>query len=259
MPLDIFLDEVVQSFVGNLKLNLVGVYLHGSLAMGCFNTPSSDIDLLIVVNEKLSLKTKKNIITELLKLENRYRMFKLEMSIVLSNSLIEFEFPTPFELHYSKDHKEKYLKEKNYVCGGDVDPDLAAHIYVTQQRGICLYGLTIKETFKPIEKKYFIKSILSDVENALERILIDPVYTVLNLCRVLYFLKEGVVSSKKEGGEWGVKTLNSKYIKIVSACTKKYVNSYYNIILDYEILTEFVEYMKKEINEQLETRHSWSV
>ena len=28
--------------------NLTGVYLHGSLAMGCFNPDKSDIDLIIV-------------------------------------------------------------------------------------------------------------------------------------------------------------------------------------------------------------------
>ena len=31
--------------------NLAGVYLHGSLAMGCFNPRKSDLDLLTVVRE----------------------------------------------------------------------------------------------------------------------------------------------------------------------------------------------------------------
>lgn len=31
--------------------NLTGVYLHGSLAMGCFNPDKSDIDLIIVTEE----------------------------------------------------------------------------------------------------------------------------------------------------------------------------------------------------------------
>ena len=31
--------------------NLLGVYLHGSVAMGCFNPKSSDLDLLVGVKE----------------------------------------------------------------------------------------------------------------------------------------------------------------------------------------------------------------
>ncbi|MDQ0195648.1 nucleotidyltransferase domain-containing protein [Paenibacillus wynnii] len=37
-----------------LSGNLLGIYLHGSLAMGCFNPLKSDIDFLIVVKDKLT-------------------------------------------------------------------------------------------------------------------------------------------------------------------------------------------------------------
>ena len=33
---------------------LTGIYLHGSLAMGCFHPEKSDIDLIVVVSENLS-------------------------------------------------------------------------------------------------------------------------------------------------------------------------------------------------------------
>ena len=31
--------------------NLVGVYLHGSAAMGCYNAAKSDLDLIVVTGE----------------------------------------------------------------------------------------------------------------------------------------------------------------------------------------------------------------
>ncbi|MCK5129970.1 MAG: nucleotidyltransferase domain-containing protein [Clostridiales bacterium] len=37
----------------------MGIYLHGSLAMGCY-TNNSDIDLLIVVKEPLDFTKKEN-------------------------------------------------------------------------------------------------------------------------------------------------------------------------------------------------------
>ena len=53
------IGKIVESFKSILKDNLVGIYLHGSLAMNCFNPKSGDIDFLAVVKEKLGIKTKK--------------------------------------------------------------------------------------------------------------------------------------------------------------------------------------------------------
>jgi hypothetical protein len=50
-----------------------------------------------------------------------------------------------------------------------------------------------------------------DVKDAAQDVIENPVYVVLNLCRVLYYLEEGKVSSKKEGGEWGLKILPQDY------------------------------------------------
>jgi streptomycin 3"-adenylyltransferase len=36
-------------------------------------------------------------------------------------------------------------------------------------------------------------------------------YLILNLARVLAFMKDGLVLSKREGGEWGLKNLPEKY------------------------------------------------
>ena len=41
-------SEFVARFQNILKENLVGVYLHGSAVMGCFNPAKSDIDLIVV-------------------------------------------------------------------------------------------------------------------------------------------------------------------------------------------------------------------
>lgn len=66
------LDSVTEAFVRKsreiLGENLVGVYLHGSAVMGCFNEKKSDIDLLTVVNEKISDEIKKRYMDMVVKL-----------------------------------------------------------------------------------------------------------------------------------------------------------------------------------------------
>ena len=62
------LDNIISSYYGILKKNLIGIYLHGSLAMHCFNPLSSDIDFLVVVKEKPSFNEMRELIEVLLRL-----------------------------------------------------------------------------------------------------------------------------------------------------------------------------------------------
>lgn len=40
------------------KKTLTGIYLHGSMAMGCFNPEKSDIDLIVVIEDNISDRQK---------------------------------------------------------------------------------------------------------------------------------------------------------------------------------------------------------
>ncbi|QQZ09911.1 aminoglycoside adenylyltransferase domain-containing protein [Heyndrickxia vini] len=244
MSVEKFLEKVCSLFNHQLSPNLVGVYLHGSLAMGCFQPEKSDVDVLVIVKEKLRTYQKINLIQDILALET----YKLEMSILLERDLADFQFPTPFELHYSQMHRKRYLQEKDYLCANGVDSDLAAHLVITYERGICLYGKPVREVFHPINRKHYIQSIFNDVEDAVSEIVHQPDYLTLNLCRVLYFLSEGIVSSKKEGGEWGKKKVQDQYKPLVSHALTNYLGEGSKQEWDPIFLQQFAAYMLKEIS-----------
>lgn len=219
------------------------MYLHGSVAMGCYNEGESDIDILVVIKESLAEESKKKIVQDILRMEK----LKLEISILLEQELIDFTYPTPFELHYSEFHKERYMVDPNYLCAEGFDPDLAAHLVVTYERGICLYGKPIQDVFGPINHKYYVESILYDIENAVEKISEAPVYYTLNLCRVLLYLREGIVSSKREGGEWGAKVLPDLYKELISHCVSLYSGKNLDVNWDCSLLREFAKYASEKI------------
>ena len=54
---DYRIKEYINGFINllkyNLRENLKGIYLHGSLAMGCYYYPKSDIDVIAVVYSDL--------------------------------------------------------------------------------------------------------------------------------------------------------------------------------------------------------------
>ena len=71
------LSWIVRESREILKDNLIGVYLHGSLAMGCFNPKLSDVDFIVVVERKLSVDEKKERIEEL----REYMLERIEREV----------------------------------------------------------------------------------------------------------------------------------------------------------------------------------
>ena len=223
------LESVTKAFVREsreiLGGNLVGVYLHGSAAMGCFHEKKSDIDLLVVVNEKISDEIKMRYMDMVVRLNKDAPEKGIEMSIVRKDVCRPFVYPTPFELHFSIMHLKWYKEDPaDYIAKmKGTDRDLAAHFTIVYHRGKCLYGKKIKDVFEKPGRQDHFDSIMSDIADAEKDIITDPVYIILNLCRVLAYKQEGLILSKEEGGKWGLKVLPEKYHALISQALDEYM------------------------------------
>ncbi|WEG14393.1 nucleotidyltransferase domain-containing protein [Pullulanibacillus sp. KACC 23026] len=58
-----------------LKNKLVGLYIHGSLALGGFNPAGSDVDVLVVTSGRLTLPLKRSLAKCCLSLSNLFSLF----------------------------------------------------------------------------------------------------------------------------------------------------------------------------------------
>lgn len=206
--------------------NLLGVYLHGSLAMGCFNPRKSDIDLMLVVDKEPSDEEKLAFMQQVAAMNEEAPAKGLELSIVTRGAVKPFVYPTPFVLHFSPMHLGWFRQDPGgYITNmkGD-DPDLAAHCTVLLRRGIVLWGAPIPEVFGEVPKAAYLDSIRQDVAGAQEDILTDPIYMTLNLCRVLAYAREGLVLSKQEGGQWGLANLPHEHCPILRQALDCYAN-----------------------------------
>ncbi|WP_257007081.1 nucleotidyltransferase domain-containing protein [Shouchella clausii] len=86
MDQQVVLDKVTSLLKKKLSGSLIGIYLHGSMAMGCFNPLQSDVDILAVVKEKLSVDTYRKIANKLIRLEEEWKMvrgFEISIHILL--------------------------------------------------------------------------------------------------------------------------------------------------------------------------------
>ncbi len=246
------LSWLVREFRGILKANLVGVYLHGSLAMGCFNPKLSDVDFIVVVERKLSVDEKKEIVRKILKISESVDVPKkgLEFSVVLLKYTKNFVYPTPFELHFSKDWKSAYEKGEIDYTKENRDPDLASHFTVIRERGIVLWGKPIDEVFGYVDEKYYLSSLLEDVRSSLDSLHDDSVYFILNFCRVLQYMSEKKVSSKKEGALWAMKNLD-EFTDVIKNALDYYTGKSDSFNVEKERIEGFREYMLERIEREV--------
>ena len=241
------MDNLLNGFVEQSKEilgeNLVGVYLHGSSVMGCFNPQKSDIDLIIVMNHPMSDAEKRAYLDMVVKFNAMGPAKGIEMSIVLREVCKPFVYPTPFELHFSAGHLQWYRDDPDdYIRRmNGTDKDLAAHFTIINHRGKCLYGATIKDVFAEVPSNDYMDSIWFDVEGAAEEITEYPLYLTLNLARVLAYRQESLVLSKKEGGEWALEHLPAEYHPLITNALREYTENA-EAVYDDELAKRYAEY-----------------
>ena len=245
---DTLIKEFTEQSRSILQENLVGIYLHGSAVMGCFNPRKSDIDLIIVVERPLTDAVKRAYMDMVFRYSALGPAKGIEMSIVLRKVCKPFVYPTPYELHFSTGHLEWYKQDPDDHIRrmNGVDKDIAAHFTIINHRGRCLYGAPVKEVFAEVPSCDYMDSIWNDIAEAPENITEDTMYLTLNLARVLAYKEEGLVLSKKEGGEWAISHLPAEYHPLINDALREYSENA-AIVYDEALAKRYAGYMVKRI------------
>lgn len=251
MTADELLKRIAERYREILGDDLTGIYVHGSLAFGCFNAKCSDVDF-IVVTERQPDTAEKTAMTEvLLSLSDAAPEKGFEMSVVLSEHCGSFVYPTPFELHYSDAYKDDASEDITGFCERmhGTDHDLAAHFTVLREVGYAVCGKAVGEVFGEVPAEHYLDSIMRDIGGAVEDIGYNPVYYILNLCRVLGYRKGAGVLSKEQGALWAAEQLAPVWAEVVREALRCYRTGE-EYPADEDIpLSFFAEYMLGEINE----------
>lgn len=203
-----YLDRVVSTLSGELGPDLVGVYLHGSLAMDAFTPGRSDIDVLAVCAAPLSPARIGGLGEALVAVPLPASGVGLEFSLVTEAAARTPSAAPPFEVHVSH--------EDPFVTGGHDrhgDEDLPLHFAMARARGRSLFGPDAGDVLFAPDPALLIRSMRRDLEMARSEGVAwweghdDPesaslAYQVLNGARCLRYLETGELGSKVEGAEW---------------------------------------------------------
>lgn len=233
------------------QMQLEGVYLHGSLAMGCFNPDRSDIDILAVTRERLTIEAQQQLATAMLTLSKSPS--PIEISVQHLTQLRPWRYPPPFDFHFGESWRGRYETElAGRRCRGECDEvrtdiDLAAHITVVRARGVALYGPPASELFPPVPPQDYLAAIVDDVRWAFAEPDRDPGYAILNVCRVYRYLVTGEVCSKDEGGTWAMSVVPREYRALVAQALGEYRGKVAGS-LDRTAMAALLEYLEAHID-----------
>jgi predicted nucleotidyltransferase len=252
-------SKVIQSEVNTLQTelqrllgqNLLGIYLHGSLALGGFQPGRSDIDVIVVTVQRIDLETKCRCIELLLRISKM--PCPLDIRFLVEQDLFPFQYLLLCDLHYSETRWQNYQQElrtgtwKHGNGSAQRDPDLAVHFTVLHRYGICLYGKPIAEALPLVPEQDFRDAIIKDVQVAQGDPLHDPISFVLNACRACAYLHDGTILSKDAGGVWGLAHLPEQYHPLIQQALALYQGERLGRPVGHAAWIDFAAYMCEAI------------
>ncbi len=252
-------SKVIQSQVCTLQTesqrllgeNLVGFYLHGSLALGGFNPTRSDVNIVAVTRQRMELEDKR--ITTALLLRLSKMPCPIDIHFLATQDIFPFQHPLPYDLHYSETLREcnqQDLRSGTWKHWNECikhDPNLTIFLTVLQKHGIGLYGEQPATVLPLVPEPEFRKAIIANVQMALQFPLHDPSAFVLNACRVMAYLHDNTILSKDAGGMWGLASFPEQYHPLIQQLLALYRGERPGRPVGHAALDDFSTYVYKTI------------
>lgn len=210
------LNNYTSGCINILGDNLVGIYLSGSLSYGDFEPGRSDIDLFVITSDNLSDKQFEKLDDLHKEIFKKYPNWKNRIEISYTPLSLLNEIDPPKE-------SRPYLGAGVFHREATYGNEWLINNYQIRESGRTLYGIDYKELIDPIPMELIVEACRKDFEKEWLPLLKDDSklqdphiqsYVVLNICRILYTIKNHELASKKKSSDW-VKKNYSEWDKLI--------------------------------------------
>lgn len=197
---------------------LLGLYLYGSLAYGCFNPEMSDIDFIVVLSDQLTSKEELNMsqLHQSLGSDPEYGK-RIEGTYLTEEQVKTDDYPPDFLFYVAG---KEFVKTK----AGQGEQDFPMHRQHLYESGIKIIGYEPKKLFLPVPWEILKRSLQQEMPFIKEQFEKRPIYAVLNLCRVVRANQTHKLSSKKQGGEWGLQYFPAEFHEVIQTALEGYAH-----------------------------------
>lgn len=207
--------------------NLLGFYIYGSLARGCYHPTTSDIDIMAVTREFCQDSD----ISAVLALHRRIDI-AIDAVFVTSSQVCANVFPTPVQFLV------KPVDGHKFVHLPDGSRDFQLQRQDVNGAGIVMSGSPPDQCVPPADWVLIEQSL----DFLFPHILPNFKNPALMLCRIAYAWQHRSLCSKKQAGEWALQAFDKHWHGLLNTALIEYADGCTNSRISSAILHEFEEY-----------------
>jgi len=242
----------------HLRDGLVSIHLFGSALHGGLK-PSSDIDLLVVVEEPLRGDVRDALMTELLTASAPAGVSEvvrpLEVTIVAQSSITPWRHPARRELQFGEWLREDI--EAGRFEGAMTDPDVTILLSKVLLHGNSLVGPEPQEVLGPVPASDVMQALLETAAqwNVPEDWAGEEKHIVLALARMWFTASTGAIASKDDAAHWLVERLPAEHRMVVLHAAAVYRGEADDQLAHHpKAVSAFIHYARAEIVNMVASR-----
>lgn len=211
------LDLVRSEVHAVLGGELTGLYLWGSLATGDFDPATSDIDFVAASRAELT----KEVVRELSAAYGRITATGLYWANRLEGDFIPEQ---SLRRHNPADRERPRMDfEDGFVLQRQDERGVIMR-HILREWGVTLSGPSPKTLIDPVSPENLREAVLALLAGKWSARLRHPTllanpdyqaYAILTMCRMLYTLREGTITSKPTAARWSMDTLGSPWPALI--------------------------------------------
>ncbi len=209
------LQQLLLQVQSILTDQFIGMYIGGSVASNRFHCETSDIDCYIITASTLS----NDMISKIEEMHKQFYSRKLQYAKKIEASYI----PQKDLLNFDPNGLRPYFNEGSFYQG-QYGSNYLIEIHVLRGNGITILGPDIKNLIKEISTQDLRVAIQKNLYEYWEIALSDfakfrrsdyQAFAILTMCRTLYSLETGRITSKTEAAQWNRQKLDTRWKNLI--------------------------------------------
>jgi predicted nucleotidyltransferase len=205
----------------------VGAYLHGSAVLGGMR-PTSDLDVLVVVDQPTTEEQRRAIVKRLLKISGRRARRgparPVELNIVLASEMRPWRHPPSVELLYGEWERDRY--EAGFVPAPRPMADFAPVIVVAQARGVPIFGPRPGDVLARVPPADLRRAILEGLPYLRSELGTDTRNVLLTLARGWFTVATGEIVPKDVAAAWAAERLAGEPRDVMNRAREMYLEGW---------------------------------
>ena len=251
------LEQLTASLQQLLGESLFGIYLYGSAVDGGLG-PESDLDLLVVITQALTLQQRKQLAETLLQISHPIGAVQraLEVTIVHKDHILSGSYPLSYELQFGE-----WLRDE--LSQGDMlsehaDPDLSILLKKAQLHHRSLFGPSLTQWSVEIPDQQLWQAMADTYpsivahwdEDADER------NQILALCRIYFSLVTNEIAPKDQAAQWVIAQLQPQHQPVLQRMVQEYKGEIekQNWQQQHHALQPVVDFLSSKIDERFKQK-----